>query len=210
MEIFKINKAFTLAEVLITLGIIGVVAALTMPVLIQNHRKSEIETKLKKVYTIMNQAIMLSENANGERENWASELNTPAGIEKYILPYLKYVDNYPTNSYYFIKLADGSTLRKKLATEDWTFYTKPYEKCATSDNVVGRCYFAFVFMQNASRHFDRNFEPNSYGLSTADITHENLKNHSIHGCNKDASKTYCAKLIQLNGWRIPDDYPIRF
>ena len=30
---------FTLAEVLITLGIIGVVAALTMPVLIENHKK---------------------------------------------------------------------------------------------------------------------------------------------------------------------------
>lgn len=209
MKIFKINKGFTLAEILITLGIIGVVAALTMPVLIQNHRKSEIETKLKKVYTIMNQAIMLSENENGEREDWASELNTVAGIEKYILPYLKYVDSYQADSYYFINFADGSTLRKNLSTEDWFFHTKQYDKCKTSDK-AGKCFFPFVFMQNAAGHFDRNFEPNSYGLSTANITNENLKNHSVHGCNKEASKAYCAKLIQLNGWRIPDDYPIRF
>lgn len=39
--------AFTLAEVLITLGIIGVVAAMTMPSLIQNKQKKELETAFK-------------------------------------------------------------------------------------------------------------------------------------------------------------------
>lgn len=37
----KNTKAFTLAEVLITLGIIGVVAALTIPGLITNFQKRE-------------------------------------------------------------------------------------------------------------------------------------------------------------------------
>ena len=55
------NKfAFTLAEVLITLGIIGVVAALTLPTQIQTNTNLEVEAKLKKFCTIMNQAIMLS------------------------------------------------------------------------------------------------------------------------------------------------------
>ena len=58
-------NAFTLAEILITLGIIGVVAALTVPSLIQNHKKHVIETKLKHVYSIMNQAITMSEIDNG-------------------------------------------------------------------------------------------------------------------------------------------------
>ena len=35
------KRAFTLAEVLITLGIIGIVAALTMPTLIGNYQKNK-------------------------------------------------------------------------------------------------------------------------------------------------------------------------
>lgn len=50
------RAAFTLAEVLITLGIIGVVAALTMPVLISNYRKQVTETKLKQTYSILSNA----------------------------------------------------------------------------------------------------------------------------------------------------------
>ncbi len=44
----KKSHAFTLAEVLITLGIIGVVAAMTLPTLIQNHQKQVYATQLKK------------------------------------------------------------------------------------------------------------------------------------------------------------------
>jgi len=49
--------AFTLAEVLITLGIIGVVAAMTIPLLISNYQKKQYVTQLKKVYTQFNQVI---------------------------------------------------------------------------------------------------------------------------------------------------------
>lgn len=41
------RAGFTLAEVLITLGIIGVVAALTMPSLIENHRKKRSGDKVE-------------------------------------------------------------------------------------------------------------------------------------------------------------------
>ena len=44
------KKAFTLAEILITLGIIGVVAAMTLPVLIQKYKAKVILTQLKKSY----------------------------------------------------------------------------------------------------------------------------------------------------------------
>ncbi len=42
------KNAFTLAEVLITLGIIGVVAAMTLPTLIQKNNNSVVEARLKK------------------------------------------------------------------------------------------------------------------------------------------------------------------
>lgn len=57
---------FTLAEVLITLGIIGVVAALTMPMLMQKYNNSVAETRLKKFYTTMNQAVLMAKNDYGD------------------------------------------------------------------------------------------------------------------------------------------------
>lgn len=51
------KKAFTLAEVLITLGIIGVVVAMTMPTLIQNQQKRSLEVATQKFYSMMSQAV---------------------------------------------------------------------------------------------------------------------------------------------------------
>lgn len=41
------RKVFTMAEVLITLGIIGIVAAMTFPAMIQGYRKAVVETELR-------------------------------------------------------------------------------------------------------------------------------------------------------------------
>ena len=55
----KSNIAFTLAEVLITLGIIGIVAAMTMPVLIGNATAVRNKTQFKKSLSTLNQALKL-------------------------------------------------------------------------------------------------------------------------------------------------------
>lgn len=44
---------FTLSEVLITISIIGIVAALTLPSLIQNHQKKTLEAQFKKAYAVI-------------------------------------------------------------------------------------------------------------------------------------------------------------
>ena len=54
---FYKKAAFTLAEVLITLGIIGVVAAMTLPSLIQNYQKKALATQTQKFYSMMSQAV---------------------------------------------------------------------------------------------------------------------------------------------------------
>lgn len=51
------KKAFTLAEVLITLGIVGVVSAMTIPTLVQNYQNRELEAKAKKTYSTLAQAF---------------------------------------------------------------------------------------------------------------------------------------------------------
>ena len=92
--------AFTLAEVLITLGIIGVVAAITMPTLIKNYQKHETVNRLKETYSILYQAVRMSETENGLLETWeipsttwGSGVNVYNGgkafFEQYLKPYIK-------------------------------------------------------------------------------------------------------------------------
>lgn len=64
------KPSFTLAEVLVTLGIIGIVAAMTLPSIVGSWKKKTVEARLKKFYSTVNQAIMLSEVKNGPKEYW--------------------------------------------------------------------------------------------------------------------------------------------
>lgn len=67
----KINyKAFTLAEVLITLGIIGIVASLTLPAIIQKQSEKTTVTALKKFYSSISQAFTFANLEFGSPDNW--------------------------------------------------------------------------------------------------------------------------------------------
>lgn len=61
----KKENAFTLAEVLITLGIIGVVAAMTLPTLIQKQNTKVLETAFTKAYSNAAQALSSTQFALG-------------------------------------------------------------------------------------------------------------------------------------------------
>lgn len=61
---------FTLAEVLITLGIIGIVAALTLPSLIIKKTEKERTSQLKKVYSTLSQAFLQTVSVNGTPDEW--------------------------------------------------------------------------------------------------------------------------------------------
>lgn len=82
------HLAFTLAEVLITLGIIGVVAAMTIPTLITNAQKKETVTRLKGAYSQIEQAIRMSEADNGDLSGW--DFTKDDWFETYIVNYIKY------------------------------------------------------------------------------------------------------------------------
>ncbi len=57
--------AFTLAAVLITLGIIGVVAAMTLPTVIEKHQKQVTVNRLKKAYSTLSQMVIRTYADNG-------------------------------------------------------------------------------------------------------------------------------------------------
>ena len=97
--------AFTLAEVLITLGIIGVVAAMTMPSLITNYQKKQTVTQLKKAYTELSQVIKSAEQENGMIETWdvSSMLKGQEGADRFanefLIPYIKVIKKcFPSTS----------------------------------------------------------------------------------------------------------------
>ncbi|MCM1339162.1 MAG: type II secretion system GspH family protein [Muribaculaceae bacterium] len=78
------KAAFTLAEVLITLGIIGVVAAMTIPNLIANYQKTRDVNILKNQYAELSQAFRA---ASQEHDLYSS---TPAEIVEALKPHVKY------------------------------------------------------------------------------------------------------------------------
>ncbi len=87
----KRKRAFTLAEVLITLGIIGVVAALTIPTLIANYEKKQTVSKLQKVYaTLSNMTKMLyADGGASSLSGTISVEKTKQFFDEYVLKYFK-------------------------------------------------------------------------------------------------------------------------
>ena len=61
---------FTLAEVLITLGIIGVVAAMSIPTLISNTNSAKFSAQFKKTLASLNQATLMAQAQYDQ--NWAT------------------------------------------------------------------------------------------------------------------------------------------
>ena len=95
------KSAFTLAEVLITLGIIGVVASLTLPTLIQKQQEKIWINQFKSTYSILSQAYVRAYQEHGLLDEWNlstedTKSSTKTVAEK-LLPYLKLSKNFGQN-----------------------------------------------------------------------------------------------------------------
>lgn len=218
------KKAFTLAETLVTLGIIGVVAALTMPTLIQKHQKHTTVTKLKQTYSLLFQALKSSEIDNGEISNWDfGEVGcTGASVftEKYIAPYLKVVKKCICDNTGECDIT-GTSLNDSTSTADADYYTTRSEKLFLSNgsiisvsrapatdfpifivdingkqkpNVIGKDIFEFEY-------YNGKFAPRGAMHDKNDLKTE------TNGCYKEGSGAFCAQMIMLDNWQISEDYP---
>ena len=75
----KKTSAFTLAETLIVMGIIGIVAALTIPNLNSSTNDMEKVTKFKKIYAQLNEAQSRAAAVYGPIEGWFTNVNCTNG-----------------------------------------------------------------------------------------------------------------------------------
>ena len=117
----KEMRAFTLAEVLITLGVIGVVAALTMPSVMSNVRELVIKNQFKKTYSVISNAFKKAEADLGYAPYCFYWKQNPYGAAKCV----NYNDAGNCTKY---EMADGSSLPGD--------YNGPRENCSDLGNAV--------------------------------------------------------------------------
>lgn len=87
------KKGFTLAEVLVTLGIIGVISAMTIPTLVKNHQRTVYVTQLKKVVTELSQAAERATNDSNAVSLRETKYRSDANLPSFLSDYFKVVKN---------------------------------------------------------------------------------------------------------------------
>lgn len=218
--------AFTLAEVLIALTIIGVVAAVTIPTLMQTQEKQSTVTKFQKAYSVLSNAVEMSEIDNGTMDTWVFPTSDSATQNKefaktYLVPYLnisKTCDNNPSDCYperfyylngtsigsgttrYFLTLTDGTALR--------IYWNLPELVNIEIDlnginppNRYGRDIFVFGISRRACC-------PKGFNNCYTEATRENIaKSGGPCASDKTGVGSGCGALIMKDGWKIADDYP---
>lgn len=152
MKQVRSNKTgFTLAEVLITLGVIGIVTAMTIPTLIQKHQKKVLALKLKTVYSTLNNALKMSIAENGDFEGWGLEEEAVSRtyVEKYWKPYLKTLKtcDKPNECNYY-KSYSGSTCPVNSECWIWACYNE--SKTLTCINYWKPGYTTAIVLANGT------------------------------------------------------------
>lgn len=177
-EVSMIKKiGFTLAEVLITLGIIGVVAALTLPTLIQRQQEKATVTALKKFYSSFSQAYMRAIQENGTPDTWYENGETRNSKEacltamNKIIPYMK--------------------TTKVCGAEKGCFKDITYKTIDNSDalNINQNTYLARFITSDGMSVFINSFGPEAMSFGEGIL-----------------SKGYLAVTVDVNGFKKPNSF----
>lgn len=222
---------FTLAETLITLGIIGIVAAMTIPNLITAHQKKVAGAKLKRAVSVINQAIKLSEVENGEMENWDKNLKPEDFIDKYFRPYIKITQICPNVKNCGYKPTYCPTcFWAPLSLKGDPGYLNPNAMGRVPFITMDKILYDFGFLnKDIASTLDNDKmiiidingsdKPNTFGKDVfffyrieeedsvipwgADKSSDEIQK----SCSKNDTGFYCAAWIRNHGWTIPNGYP---
>lgn len=123
-----INKAFTLAEVLIALLVIGVVAALTIPAIIQEFKVQSTVSSLNKAYSMLSEAYSKALSENGSPDTWGlvdmGDATGLANLNTIMSKYFKITKNCGTSSGCFPSIYDEPRGGQTRDINNSTGYTK--------------------------------------------------------------------------------------
>ena len=229
------HNAFTLSEVLITLGIIGIIASMTLPAVIGNAKKKETISKLKKSYTVLSQMVLRAQEDNGpasfasrkvneaETKNffsryWLPYFNNPVVSAENKLPYKEERAYSLLNGkkYDSIIKTDYAGARINFTTLDGTIYhigMMRWESNGNSSQAIYTTTQSIIVDLNGPKG------PNTFGKDVFQFVADfdtnvvkplgydkSVKNIKSN-CKKNSSGQYCAAKIMQDGWEIKDDYP---
>lgn len=216
------HAGFTLVEVLITLAIVGVVAAITMTSLITNYQKKQTAAHLKQAYSILSNAIMLSVNKNGATNTWVyKEKENDWGYNAKTF-YFKYLDEFlQVEQYCGIKHTEfrkgacakiyalGDTITYSVILKNGIGLSIRSDASATQveiqldvNGVKGPARSgrdAFIYRITAKDGLIP-VKDDLYGMKACTRTLKNSGGFNWVGWG-------CSYKIMQNNWEIPDDYP---
>ncbi len=229
------KQAFTLAEVLITLAIIGVVAALTIPTVVRNYQKHQTVVRLKKTYSALANTTNLAIAEHGPIEGWEINEGGDGGAknfaDKYVIPYLKvskncgvkttgdcefkwsYLDKSVSGSfgsgYTRFYLNDGTFVAVSIfenTDTDKRMYITINLNGQKQPNTYGKDIYCFSYLIKSASESGKAYVGKIFANG---ISRERnlLVSEGKWDCNRKSTGFYCTALIIKDGWQIADDYP---
>lgn len=205
--------AFTLAEVLLTMTIVGVVAAMTIPTLHYSRTKKEYTVKLKNFYSRMENAILDMETEKGSfRDMKKPTSNRPTADYNWYMtnidPYFghQYVDAGNKTVYF----RDGSRLTFICGNGCGCMDMHYDVNGDKAPNKIGFDKYTFLYCfddSNRNSYFgnkDVFFGSYGSGQVAMGISRETM----INKCK--SSPTFCTRLLQNDQWEFKSDYPYKF
>ena len=220
----KRKKAFTLAEVLITLSIIGVIAAMTIPTLVLNYQRNITETRIKAFYSNMTQAVgqWLAEEHMERKDVTFQNIKTSDefitwwnnSIGKHLnTSNIEIVNAYHSHPTIRITMPDGSAANTYINNSGTDGAAMSFFWCAERrfcseefENAVdGRRAFLFTWEPWNGR-------PENIGgrfVTAYKDYHTWSRAQLLQDCGGSiANGRYgCTRLIEVDGWKIKSDYP---
>lgn len=218
------KKAFTLAETLIALVIIGIVAAITLPIIYADWQKKQTVSMLLKTHSTLAQTTFLSIADNGPIASWdVVGLSAREFYNTYLKPYLNVMNDNEDNTFEYTAL-NGT---RDAKTDGMVFYLGDGQKIFvhtpqnTQYGVQVKIYIDINGDKKPNRMardiFTFNYwiysptEPTIIGKLIpwgSNWTRDQIKNSTAtYACNRNKTGEICGALIAKDSWKITDDYP---